>query len=70
MTLKERLKRLNKKRASKAAACILYGGFNNGDIRDDMVDMVTDLMHLADQKNIDFEGVINSAKNHFDEEKV
>ena len=67
----------NKKRAALAAEYAekaLNAYFEaKGDTPDedlaDITDLVTDLRHLAESKNVDFEGVLRMSEGHWEEER-
>jgi hypothetical protein len=35
----------------------------------DVIDLLTDMMHFCNQKDFDFESLLNTARMHFGEEK-
>lgn len=60
----------NEKRAERAARVIWmeYRNDSRGICREDIVDLITDVMHLCDLKRDDFPGILESASNHHYEE--
>jgi hypothetical protein len=60
----------NEERAQRAEAAIAaYPGGDPEDLTATIVDLVTDLMHLAHLNNIDPDDVAQLAAVHFDEER-
>jgi hypothetical protein len=57
----------NKERIEKAAA-VMAEYDENGDQRDDLIDLLTDLRHLAAKKKIDFDGVLRMSEFNFEAE--
>lgn len=59
---------MNEKRCEWAARCLdlfkaMTGSTEEQD--EDMQDLLTDLMHLADQRGVSFEGVVERARYHY-----
>lgn len=61
--------RRNQKRAESALECIkVYSGYDPEDIKSSLVDFLDDIMHLCDEKDVDFYTCMISAEKHFDAE--
>jgi hypothetical protein len=61
--------RRNQKRAESALECIkVYSGYDPEDIKSCLVDFLDDIMHLCDEKDVDFYTCMISATKHFDAE--
>lgn len=61
--------RRNHKRAEAALECIKeYSGYDPGDLSSSIVDFLDDIMHLCDEKDVDFYTCMISAARHFDAE--
>ena len=61
--------RRNQKRAESALDCIkVYSGYDPEDIKSSLVDFLDDIMHLCDEKDVDFYTCMISAARHFDAE--
>jgi hypothetical protein len=61
--------RRNQKRAESALECIkVYSGYDPEDIKSCLVDFLDDIMHLCDEKDVDFYTCMISAAKHFDAE--
>ncbi len=53
----------NEKRVSRARIAI--APYGNGDTRDDICDLLANLMHLCDCEGLDFDEIAESARMHF-----
>jgi hypothetical protein len=61
--------RRNRRRAEAALECIkVYSGYDPEDIKSCLVDFLDDIMHLCDEKDVDFYTCMISAAKHFDAE--
>lgn len=60
----------NEKRGRRAARVIKaeYKNDSRGLCREDVVDLMTDVMHLCRSKGFDYPGILESASNHYHEE--
>ncbi len=59
----------NRKRAEKAKQAMANAGYaENGDLSDDICDLLADLRHLCRQKGIDLDELIRDSEIHFDAE--
>lgn len=58
----------NTDRADRALMAL--EGYDNGSNEEDVIDLVTDLMHYCDLEDVDFETIIEMARFHFEAEKL
>jgi hypothetical protein len=58
----------NRERIEKAANVLETANYHNGDVRDDLIDLLTDLRHFAAKRKIDFDAVLRMSELNFKEE--
>ena len=67
--MKYRRTKLNKDRAEFALSGLEVATDNHGNEETDVTDMLCNLMHLCEQNGWSFDGCLDAAVMHFDEER-
>jgi len=58
----------NEERASRAADMVQSFGWREG-AETDIIDLITNLLHLAHQEGLDPQAILRMAETHFEEER-
>ncbi len=60
----------NNEKADRALGCLWdHPAFESEDIEASITDLITDLRHLADREELDWERISRMAEGHFEEER-
>lgn len=59
----------NQKKRARKAVTILNKNYDRHDTRASIVDMITDLLHLCDERKLSYSELVTSARGHYLSEK-